>query len=137
MIGKTIIKTYQIIITFFILNTIYVVPILAQDIKVESVFCRGIYSTQNSLKYAEWNIIKRISNFKIIFKLGDDSRTAKFKVRKGNAGIIVGTGGWERETGEKTYLNMFFSQTNKSFKMTSRYSYLRVQGLCDKKIIIN
>ena len=83
---------------------------LAQDIKVESIFCRGVYSTQNSLKYAEWNIIKRISNFKVIFKLDDDSRTAKFKVRKGNAGIIVGTGGWERETGEKTSLNMFFSQ---------------------------
>ena len=45
---------------------------------------------------------------KIIFKLDDDSRTAKFKVRKGNAGIIVGTGGWERETGEKTSLNIFF-----------------------------
>ena len=74
---------------------------LAQDIKVESVFCRGVYSTQNSLKYAEWNIIKRISNFKIIFKLGEDSRTAKFKVRKGNAGIIVGTGAGKEKKGKK------------------------------------
>ena len=114
--------------------------LFAKNSERRDIFCRGIYSLNNTITYAEWKIIKRVSNFKIIFQLDDSQKSikvAKFNIRKGNAGTITGTGGWLRKTGENSSLNMFFSQTNKSFKMTSRYSNLRIRGLCDKSININ
>ena len=114
--------------------------LFAKNSERRDIFCRGIYSLNNTITYAEWKIIKRVSNFKIIFQLDDSQKSikvAKFNIRKGNAGTIIGTGGWLRKTGENSSLNMFFSQTNKSFKMTSRYSNLRIRGLCDKSINLN
>ena len=104
--------------------------------KKQNIFCRGIYSDGDNIEYIEWKITKRIDVFHIKFQLDHSIKSAKFKIRKGNGGTIIGTGGWIRKTGEKSSLNMTFIQSNNTFKMDSRYSRIRIQGLCDRKIHI-
>ena len=61
-------------------------------------------------------------------------KIAKVSFRKGNAGIVIGTGGWENKIEEKSSLSFTYSLTNKIFKMKSRYSNTKIEGKCKGKI---
>ncbi|MDB9761859.1 hypothetical protein OAC06_03495 [Alphaproteobacteria bacterium] len=112
-----------ILITFFKIITVY-------SIEEKSVFCKGIYWSRNNAEYAEWHIIKGMPKYYINFKINDLIKKAKFSIRKGNGGTIIGTGGWDKKTGEKSSLTISYSLTNKTFKMKSRYSDTRIEGKC-------
>ena len=116
-----------IFIIFFKITTVY-------SIEEKSVFCKGIYWSKNNAEYAEWNIIKGMPKYYINFKINDVIKKAKFSIRKGNGGTIIGTGGWDKKTGEKSSLTISYSLTNKTFKMKSRYSDTRIEGKCTGKI---
>jgi len=131
---KPAIKIIQNIILIIILQFFLYKLVFSEEFQKEKIFCRGVYSFDNGIHYAEWSIEKRISSFHILFKIENIEKSAKFKIRKGNAGTIIGTGGWLRKTGERTSLNISFSQNNNTFKMNSRYSDLRIEGICDKTI---
>jgi len=92
--------------------------------------CKGIKWEKNKTSYLEWTVKKGIPKFLIIFKINDNIKTAKFSIRKANGGAVVGLGGWERKTGEKSSLTMTYSILNKIFKINSRYSDLRIEGKC-------
>ena len=96
----------------------------------EELNCKGIQWSKNKTSYIEWTVKKRIPKFLIIFKIKDDIKIAKFSIRKANGGAVVGLGGWERKTGEKSSLTMTYSILNKIFKINSRYSDLRIEGKC-------
>jgi len=121
---KYIFLILQIIfITFFKITTVY-------SIEEKTVFCKGIYWSKNNAEYAEWYIIKGIPKYYINFKINNLLKKAKFSIRKGNGGTIIGTGGWDKKTGEKSSLTISYSLTNKTFKMESRYSDTRIEGKC-------
>ena len=121
---KYIFLILQIIfITFFKITTVY-------SIEEKTVFCKGIYWSKNNAEYAEWYIIKGIPKYYINFKINNLLKKAKFSIRKGNGGTIIGTGGWDKKTGEKSSLTISYSLTNKIFKMKSRYSDTRIEGKC-------
>ena len=121
---KYIFLILQIIfITFFKITTVY-------SIEEKTVFCKGIYWSKNNAAYAEWHIIKGMPKYYINFKINDSIKKAKFSIRKGNGGTIIGTGGWDKKTGEKSSLTISYSLTNKIFKMKSRYSDTRIEGKC-------
>ena len=88
----------------------------------EYLNCQGIYWSNKEAQFAEWKIIKRVSTYKIYFEMNDLKKIAKVSFRKGNAGIVIGTGGWENKIAEKSSLSFTYSLTNKIFKMKSRYS---------------
>ena len=88
----------------------------------EDLTCKGIYWSDKEAQFAEWKIIKRVSTYKIYFEMNDLKKIAKVSFRKGNAGIVIGTGGWENKIAEKSSLSFTYSLTNKIFKMKSRYS---------------
>ncbi len=88
----------------------------------EYLNCQGIYWSNKEAQFAEWKIIKRVSTYKIYFEMNDLKKIAKVSFRKGNAGIVIGTGGWEDKIEEKSSLSFTYSLTNKIFKMKSRYS---------------
>lgn len=100
----------------------------------EDLLCQGIYWSNKEAQYAEWKVIKRISTHKVYYKINDIKKIAKVSLRKGNAGIIIGTGGWENKTEEKSSLSFTYSLTNKIFKMKSRYSDTKIEGKCIGKI---
>jgi len=121
---KYIFLVLQIIfITFFKIT-------MAYSIEEKSVFCKGIYWSNSNAEYAEWYIIKGMPKHHINFKINDLIKKAKFSIRKGNGGILIGTGGWDKKTGEKSSLTISYSLTNKTFKMESRYSDTRIEGKC-------
>ena len=121
---KYIFLILQIIfITFFKITTVY-------SIEEKTVFCKGIYWSKNNAAYAEWHIIKGMPKYYINFKINDLLKKAKFSIRKGNGGTIIGTGGWDKKTGEKSSLTISYSLTSKIFKMKSRYSDTRIEGKC-------
>jgi len=121
---KYIFLILQIIfITFFKITTVY-------SIEEKTVFCKGIYWSKNNAEYAEWYIIKGIPKYYINFKINNLLKKAKFSIRKGNGGTIIGTGGWDKKTGEKSSLTISYSLTSKIFKMKSRYSDTRIEGKC-------
>ena len=125
---KYIFVVLQIIfITFFKITMTY-------SIEEKSVFCKGIYWSNSNAEYAEWYIIKGMPKYYINFKINDSIKKAKFSIRKGNGGILIGTGGWDKKTGEKSSLTISYSLTNKTFKMESRYSNTRIEGKCTGRI---
>jgi hypothetical protein len=125
---KYIFLILQIIfITFFKITIVY-------SIEEKTVFCKGIYWSKNDAEYAEWYIIKGMPKYYINFKINDLIKKAKFSIRKANGGTIIGTGGWDKKTGEKSSLTISYSLTNKIFKMKSRYSDTRIEGKCTGKI---
>ena len=100
----------------------------------EYLTCKGIYWSNKEAQFAEWKIIKRVSAYKIYLKINDLEKIAKVLFRKGNAGIVIGTGGWENKIAEKSSLSFTYSLTNKIFKMKSRYSDTKIEGKCTGKI---
>ena len=100
----------------------------------EYLTCQGIYWSNKEAQFAEWKIIKRVSAYKIYFKINDLKKVAKASFRKGNAGIVIGMGGWENKIEEKSSLSFTYSLTNKIFKMKSRYSDTKIEGKCTGKI---
>ena len=125
---KYIFLVLQIIfITFFKITMSY-------SVEEKSVFCKGIYWSNSNAEYAEWYIIKGMPKHHINFKINDLIKKAKFSIRKGNGGILIGTGGWDKKTGEKSSLTISYSLTNKTFKMESRYSNTRIEGKCTGSI---
>ena len=126
--NKKYILILQIVfITFFKTAIVY-------SIEAKSVFCKGIYWSNNNAEYAEWHITKGVPKYSINFKINDLIKNAKFSIRKGNGGTIIGTGGWDKKTGEKSSLTISYSLTNKTFKMESRYSNTRIEGKCTGSI---
>ena len=103
---------------------------MTYSLEEKSVFCKGIYWSNNKAEYAEWYIIKGIPKYYINFKINNLLKKTKFSMRKGNGGTIIGTGGWDKKTGEKSSLTISYSLTNKIFKMKSRYSDTRIEGKC-------
>ena len=101
---------------------------------LEELSCKGIFWSNKNAKYAEWEVIKRISTYKIYFKIDNIRKTAKVSFRKGNAGTVIGIGGWENKTEEKSSLSFTYSLTNKVFKMKSRYSDTKIEGKCEGEI---
>ncbi len=93
--------------------------------------CKGIKWYDNETNYIEWRVIKGIPKYKVIFKIKDKTEIAKFSIRKGSAGTVIGTGGWSLKTGEKSSLTLTYSITNKIFKINSRYTDLRIEGKCN------
>ena len=63
----------------------------------EYLTCQGIYRSNKEAQFAEWKIIKRVSTYKIYFKINDLKKIAKVSFRKGKAGIVIGTGGCEKK----------------------------------------
>jgi hypothetical protein len=123
--------------TFLILIIIFLIFIkitLAHSIEEKGLFCKGIYWSKHKPEYAEWHIIKGIPKYNINFKINALIKKAKFSIRKANGGTIIGTGGWDKKTGEKSSLTIVYSLTNKIFNMQSRYSDTRVEGKCIGKI---
>ena len=100
----------------------------------EYLTCKGIYWSNKEAQFAEWKIIKRVSAYKIYFEINDLKKIAKVSFRKGNAGIVIVTGGWEDKIEEKSSLSFTYSLTNKIFKMKSRYSNTKIEGKCKGKI---
>ncbi len=94
------------------------------------LFCKGIKWSHNQTYFLEWKVIKGIPKYKIVFNINDKTEVAKFSIRKGNAGTVIGTGGWNLKTGEKSSLTLTYSITNKIFKINSRYTDLRIEGKC-------
>jgi len=119
------------IISFYLLSITF-----CHSKEDKNLLCKGIYWSNNSAEYAEWTIIKAIPKHKIYFKINNKIKIAKFSIRKGNAGIIIGTGGWFNKTGEKSSLTISYSLTNNIFKMKSRYTDTRVEGKCIGKMIL-
>ena len=100
----------------------------------EYLTCKGIYWSNKKAQFAEWKIIKRVSAYKIYLKINNLDKIAKVSFRKANAGIVLGTGGWENKIAEKSSLSFTYSLTNKIFKMKSRYSDTKIEGKCKGKI---
>ena len=100
----------------------------------EYLTCKGIYWSNKEAQFAEWKIIKRVSAYKIYFKINNLKKIAKVSFRKGNAGTVIGIGGWEDRIEEKSSLSFTYSLTNKIFKMKSRYSNTKIEGKCKGKI---
>ena len=100
----------------------------------EYLTCQGIYWSNKKAQFAEWKIIKRVSAYKIYLKINNLDKIAKVSFRKANAGIVLGTGGWENKIAEKSSLSFTYSLTNKIFKMKSRYSDTKIEGKCIGKI---
>lgn len=96
--------------------------------------CKGIYWSNKEAQYAEWKIIKRVSNYKIYFQINNEKKSAKVSFRKGNGGTIIGMGGWENSIEEKSSLSFTYSLTKKIFKMKSRYSDTKIEGRCEGNI---
>ena len=128
MFQKIQLLIIQFIILFFFLSSILYAS------NLEELSCKGIFWSNKNAKYAEWEVIKRISTYKIYFKIDDVRKTAKVSFRKGNAGIVIGIGGWENKTEEKSSLSFTYSLTNKVFKMKSRYSDTKIEGKCEGEI---
>ncbi len=101
---------------------------------MEKLNCKGIFWSHKEAQYAEWQVIKRVSTYKVYFKINDLKKTAKVSFRKGNAGVIIGMGGWENKAKEKSSLSFSYSITQKIFKMKSRYTDTRIEGKCVGKI---
>ena len=114
----------QIIIITFIKIT------MVHSAEEKSIFCKGIYWSNNKVEYAEWHLIYGIPKYYINFKISNSIKKAKFSIRKGNGGTIIGTGGWDKKTGEKSSLTLLYSLSNKTFKMKSRYTDTRIEGKC-------
>ena len=102
----------------------------------EALFCKGIYWSNKEANYAEWKVIKRVSIYKIYFKINEIKKIARASFRKGNAGTVIGMGGWENRTEEQSSLSFTYSLTNKVFKMKSRYSDTKIEGKCEGKIYL-
>ena len=118
-------KKYIIIIT-----TIFIILKPAYSSENNQLNCKGIYWLNQKALYIEWTIKKGIPKFTISFKINNDIELAKFSIRKGNAGTIIGIGGWDKKTGEKNSLSIRYSILTKIFKMESRYTNLRIEGKC-------
>ena len=116
-----------IFLTFVKITIVY-------SIEENSLFCKGIYWSNNKAQYTEWQLIKGIPKYYIDFKINYSIKKAKFSIRKGNGGTIIGTGGWDKKTGEKSSLTISYSLTNQVFKMNSRYSDTRIEGKCSGSI---
>ena len=114
----------QIIIITFIKIT------MVHSAEEKSIFCKGIYWSNNKAEYAEWHLIYGIPKYYINFKINNSIKKAKFSIRKGNGGTIIGTGGWDKKTGEQSSLTLLYSLSNKIFKMKSRYTDTRIEGKC-------
>lgn len=126
---------YTFLISYIII--IILLNITSIHSQEESHFlCKGIYWSDNNAKYAEWTVIKAIPKHKINFKINNKVKIAKFSIRKGNAGTIIGIGGWFNKTGEKSSLTISYSITNKIFKLKSRYTDTRIEGKCLGKLIL-
>ncbi len=128
MFSKIKILIIQFIILFFFPSSIL------NASNLEELSCKGIFWSNKNAKYAEWEVIKRISTYKIYFKIDNLRKTAKVSFRKGNAGTVIGIGGWENRTEEKSSLSFTYSLTNKVFKMKSRYSDTKIEGKCEGEI---
>ena len=128
MFSKIKILIIQFIILFFFPSSIL------HSSNLEELSCKGIFWSNKNAKYAEWEVIKRISTYKIYFKIDNLRKTAKVSFRKGNAGTVFGIGGWENRTEEKSSLSFTYSLTNKVFKMKSRYSDTKIEGKCEGEI---
>jgi len=115
-------------IIFIIFNIININPVNSNTNIILS--CKGVQWLNSKTIYAEWEVIKRIPKYKVIFYIGDKIKVAKFSIRKGNAGTIIGLGGWDLKTGEKSSLSITYSLTTKIFKVKSRYNNLRIEGKC-------
>ena len=126
-------KKYTFLILPIILFT-FIKITLVHSIEEKGLFCKGIYWSKHKPEYAEWSIIKGVPKYNINFKINTLTKIAKFSIRKANGGSIIGTGGWDKKTGEKSSLTIFYSLTNKIFRMQSRYSDTRVEGKCIGKI---
>ena len=103
---------------------------ISHTASVKELDCKGIKWSDNKTTYIEWTVKKRIPKFIVTFKINNNLKIAKFSIRKANAGAIIGIGGWERKTGEKSSLTMTYSILNKIFKINSRYTDLRIEGKC-------
>ena len=128
MFQKIKLLIIQFIILFFFPSSIL------HSSNLEELSCKGIFWSNKNAKYAEWQVIKKISAYKIYFKIDNVRKTAKVSFRKGNAGTVIGIGGWVNKTEEKSSLNFTYSLTNKVFKMKSRYSDTKIEGKCEGKI---
>ena len=128
MFSKIKLLIIQFIILFFFPSSIL------NASNLEELSCKGIFWSNKNAKYAEWEVIKRISTYKIYFKIDNLRKTAKVSFRKGNAGTVIGIGGWENRTEEKSSLSFTYSLTNKVFKMKSRYSDTKIEGKCEGEI---
>jgi len=116
---------------------LYLFPLSASKAaSQEQLFCTGIYWSNKEAQYAEWKVIKRVSVYKIHFKINNLKKIAKVSFRKGNAGTVIGIGGWQNRTEEKSSLSFTYSLTNKLFKMKSRYSDTKIEGKCKGKIYL-
>ena len=121
---KYVLLVLQIVIMTFIKIT------MVYSAEEKSIFCKGIYWSNNTAEYAEWDIIYGIPKYYINFKINNSIKKAKFSIRKGNGGTIIGTGGWDKKTGEQSSLTLLYSLSNKTFKMKSRYTDTRIEGQC-------
>ena len=126
-------KKYNFLI-FQIIFFIFFISTVVYSLEEESLLCKGVYWSNNKAEYSEWTIIKGTPKYKINFIINNLIKKAKFSIRKGNGGTVIGTGGWDKKTGEKSSLTISYSLTNKIFKMQSRYSDTRVEGICIGKI---
>ena len=126
-------KKYFFLILQIIIITFIKITML-HSAEEKSIFCKGIYWSNNKAEYAEWHLIYGIPKYVINFKINNSIKKAKFSIRKGNGGILIGTGGWDKKTGEKSSLTISYSLTNKTFKMESRYSNTRIEGKCTGSI---
>ena len=126
-------KKYNFLI-FQIIFFIFLKTTIAYSLEEGILFCKGVYWSNNKVDYSEWYIIKGTPKYKINFIINKLIKKAKFSIRKGNGGTVIGTGGWDKKTGEKSSLTISYSLTNKIFKMQSRYSDTRVEGICIGKI---
>ena len=78
---------------------------IAYSLEEGILFCKGVYWSNNKVEYSEWHIIKGTPKYKINFIINNLIKKAKFSIRKGNGGTIIGTGGWDKKTGEKKFVN--------------------------------
>ena len=122
-------------ITYYtVYNFIFFPRSILHSSNLEELSYKGIFWSNKNAKYAEWQVIKKISAYKIYFKIDNVRKTAKVSFRKGNAGTVIGIGGWVNKTEEKSSLNFTYSLTNKVFKMKSRYSDTKIEGKCEGEI---
>ena len=128
MFRKIKLLIIQFIILFFFQSSIL------NASNLEELSCKGIFWSNKNAEYEEWQVIKKISAYKIYFKIDNVRKTAKVSFRKGNAGTVIGIGGWVNKTEEKSSLNFTYSLTNKVFKMKSRYSDTKIEGKCEGEI---
>ena len=89
-------KIKLLIIQFIILFFFYHSILNASNL--DELSCKGIFWSDKDAEYAEWQVKKRISTYKIYFKINNIRKTAKVSFRKGNAGTVIGVGGWENKT---------------------------------------